>query len=498
MPAPDRPEPGYRTDPGTSIAVRLDPAKERGEFDIHELLNSYVSCPPIPVELDGQRVGGTPAILIDRPWFERQSIRLQPRQLKQLEEHLEKRLNRKFTEPPSVELLPIDLTKSSPTGELKGQLMLALFSPTKEWLELSELHRGVEGLTYVLTYEPSTRTLLLKIEAYTKASTNRETLGTIDIQLPAGELPNILESLESKELAWLSHNGVSVPTSQSELYPKIVGDEVLYPTWAHGVIALTDSLRPKLSISRDQIISIPWNVYSVGGLALYRALDNLDVDLRAGHWELLTQSPSRFRGALHLGELMEDKFLHADDGWPSMPIIRTDSGFMSLLEIQRAFNDTDKIEIFLPSNYHWGSRSFLDWCTATLIQLRLEPSVELMGPWGEHRLFVSNTSHGPITEGHKLFPPLTFVPFLNSTLLRPKWEPFINLNHSFSGWLLNAAPEVSRRYPGLFGQIRSSLLGGQPEESVQNLNTALDRLRELHPNVRPPKNLVLKEEDFAD
>lgn len=102
-----------------------------------------------------------------------------------------------------------------------------------------------------------------------------------------------------------------------------------------------------------------------------------------------------------------------------------------------------------------------------------------------------------ITEGHKLFPPLTFLPFHNSSALIPSFAPIINVNHPFSGWLLNKAPEIASRYPGLFDRIRADLFEIEwPTFWSSNLNATLDRLRSLHPSVRPPKELVIKDEDL--
>jgi len=109
----------------------------------------------------------------------------------------------------------------------------------------------------------------------------------------------------------------------------------------------------------------------------------------------------------------------------------------------------------------------------------------------------------PITEGHKLFPPLTFIHFRETRLLRSVNVPVINMDHKFAAWLLERAPEIIKRYPGLFERIRSDLRQNwhwypDSRDALNRLNASLDRLRELHPSVRPPKNLVLTEADILE
>lgn len=68
MPAEYGNEREYRREPGTSIAVRLDPRKERGgKFDIKRLLDRYVLCSPVPIEFAGELVGGDPDLILEKP-----------------------------------------------------------------------------------------------------------------------------------------------------------------------------------------------------------------------------------------------------------------------------------------------------------------------------------------------------------------------------------------------------------------------------------------------
>jgi hypothetical protein len=487
MPGPGGQESGYLTDPGTSIAVRLDPRKERRGFDLETLLKTYVSCPPVPVELDGHRIGGDPAVLVDRPWTETEATFLTFDQMSEIGELL----RHSFTEPSRIIFLPIDLTANSPSHELKGQILIAFFSPTQEWKELEQIRKDQGELRHTLIYDRDLSELRLEVTYQTANSIQRPFKYLTSVQLPAS-LRNILASLENEDIDWLSHNGVGV-TKKNREAPRLGVNPI--GAWTQGIIALSDSLRPELSVSRDSIINIPWKIYSVGGIALYRALGRLGMDLRTMHWELLNSSPSNSRQMLLLGELLEDRLLRADDGWPCLPIIETAKGIMSLMEIRDTISREETVEIKSLPFQRQGYGPFLSWCAATLVQLELDASLEFTSggssPW---RIVVSSASP-LITEGHKLFPPLTFIPFLNSALLRVKGSA-INASHPFSTWLIEKAPEISRRYAGLFGQIRHALTETWRTDA-ETLNAVLDRLRNLDPSVRPPKDLILKAEDFG-
>ncbi|HEX2281975.1 MAG TPA: hypothetical protein VHG52_09475 [Thermomicrobiales bacterium] len=119
-------EAGYRTEPGTSIAVRLDPRKEREPLDLKTVLESYIICPPVPVEFDGARIGGDPKELLESPWCERTTIPLKPEQLQQIASFMELALSPSDLQ---WELRPLDLTAHShDMRRIRGQLVVWLRS----------------------------------------------------------------------------------------------------------------------------------------------------------------------------------------------------------------------------------------------------------------------------------------------------------------------------------------------------------------------------------
>ncbi len=138
-------EPGYRKSKefGTSIAVRLDPCKEQTNFDLSSLMRKYVFSSPIPVRLQipdklikDELVGCEYETMIENPWCQRTSIELSSEEMDQLNALT----GYKFSEPLSIEFVPIDLTNnSSKPEEFKGQLLTAIIQPTEEWGQFVEI-----------------------------------------------------------------------------------------------------------------------------------------------------------------------------------------------------------------------------------------------------------------------------------------------------------------------------------------------------------------------
>lgn len=484
MPAPDAEEAGYRTQPGTSIAVRLDPTRERGAFDPEALLKRHVACPPVPVEFEGERVGGDPANLLEHPWCEPIAHPLDPRYTKAIGEFFGEDLQDVI----QVAFFPVDLTGHSPTKDLKGQIILAAFLPSPQLRALLEAQTRRRSLKMFLNYRDEHKVLHLELR-FEQEAPGRGFSQVIPIAVPLRDnLRDALDLLYKDDLAWLSHNGVAVPTGQGFHLQGPSG------TWAAGVVCLSDSLRPNYLVSRESLLPLPWKIRSTVELTLFRAMSAAGLNMR-NHWRLFMDSPDARE--LLLGELLEDEYLHIEEGWASFPIIRTrDASSKSLPEIKRAIED-GPVELSLGPSFN-----FLDLCSATIIQRELNAFIRFesfsMYEGFVYEYPIISISAGeplPLTEGHKLFPPLTFLPFTASKRLKSAYSPFLNVEHPFTGWLLEKAPEVARRYPGLFNRLRTDLLVKEMPQ-LAGLNSILDRLRELHPSVHPPKELILREEDF--
>jgi len=511
MPGPDCDEYGYRSEPGTSIAVRIQPDKQNSDFEPRKLVNSYIAWPPVEIEFDGLPVGGDRAWL-EKPWCEPTFVGLDDEQMRSLSDYI----GRELTEPLGIEVLPLDLTKHSTTRELKGQAVVARFVPSAEFVALDEEVSSYAELRVTLEYQGASGFALgIGLEARKSEGdipkhlrsflrSRREEWRTW-VAAPFAGVATTIDRLERSLQPWLSHNGIAVPTdneagnfdawrTSSRFRPPRSGD-----VWGQGAVALVDSLRPNLSVSRDRLLGLPWNVCSACSLALYRALGGVGVDLRAGRWEFFGVGGLTIKGSLLLGDLVQDRNLRPEGSWGEMPIIQTELGLLSIRELQLAVRESPQRIYF--SNLRSVDRP-LDLCAAVLVQLVVRVKVVFEGY--TTRIVASAGVPLPVTEGLKLFPPLAFLPFEGTDCLRFSTVDAVNLAHPIAKWLVETAPLLSREYPGLFRRLQVALgFRGQASRNadqgaqVEYLNSILERLRNADPSVRPPTDLRARNGDFG-
>lgn len=200
--------------------------------------------------------------------------------------------------------------------------------------------------------------------------------------------------------------------------------------------------------------------------------------------------PLEFYNALTLDELLEPDLLLID-AWADEPIIETDKGMVSLRDVL-----STKVE---PNEIHdpvAKRRSFVRYCAAALIQAKLN----VKAVWDGRAVKILFAVGAPcsMSEGLRLFPPLTFLPMQSKDLLKPVTIPdynrIFNMEHQFSVWILERASLISDLYPGLFETIRSQIVGYSrwAEVNWATLERILSRLRSLDPRVRPPEGSLLK------
>ncbi len=561
MPGADGDEDGYRAEFGTSIAVRLNPKKEQAPLDLKKQLERYVLCPPVPVEYRGERIGGDPAELVDKPWCERMSFPLTREEMAPIE----RCLGYHFAEPLEIEFLPIDLTKYSPAPQLfRGQIVIARIRPAPEpdalWrflrgslerfrVDVSPDPRGLR-VSLGLRFHPSrlgvgTSTsapdvarrpasftdMLARLRSvdhhddHFRVDRDGNAFGVLEVPLDLIHLnvpPDLRRRIPVREddcSRWLSHNGVVVPVGTGPCAMDIISLErrmtlrVIPSGASWGVIALADSLRPDVSVSREMLRSMPWGGYSCAGIALLRALAALGVDVRgvAGD-EGDANPPDVFsdlvgRQRLLLRDALEDDLVTPGGPWADLPIIMTTRGLRSLNEIRAAVAAGEQVEL----RDYIGREKFLDedadapfapYCAATLVRVALKVVFQ-----PKSRLFLALPGDPPpIREGEKLFPALAFVPFERSDVFATPYG-VLNRDHPFAQWLIDAAPAMVERCPGILGRVKNALFGvsqdseGFPqyvehEQAGVALNQVLDRLREYGGELRPPDGLRLTKADF--
>jgi len=140
---------------------------------------------------------------------------------------------------------------------------------------------------------------------------------------------------------------------------------------------------------------------------------------------------------------------------------------------------------------------FLNLCARALVQTGVGLVQTRDHTTERWRLIVRSAEPPKVQDGFRLFPPLFFLPYEDSTLL---WESSgsLNVDHPFSQWFIAQSPKLRRTYPKLFLLLRQTLVarGMAAEKLIQSINAALDRLRSLDPGHPPPRAAYLKPEDL--
>jgi hypothetical protein len=141
-------------------------------------------------------------------------------------------------------------------------------------------------------------------------------------------------------------------------------------------------------------------------------------------------------------------------------------------------------------------------CAAALAQCNFDLKViKVAGFAGIAKFRVKGRRVTPLKEWERVFPPLCFVSFGHSGMLRGA-APIVNRDHAFSIWFLENVTILAERYPGILHQLRAILLDGSyrwdAAKALQTVNGALKRLGEIDPKLRPAKNVYLKPSDLTD
>lgn len=517
---------GERAVPGTTVCVRLDPRKEIAGFDLRTELDRHVLCPPVRVSFDGEFIGGDASTLLDEPWCEPTTITLSADDTKRIG----KVLGHTFKSPLQLRVVPIDLTKHSPTSDLKGQL-IAVFIPRSDDLRAALRTKDVR---YDSAYEPEEKHIAVRFaisptgELTQAIDVNRrhrhrredperrkEASVAFDaasaLRLPSAELKKLLRKFAAKPLSAFGHNGIALPERElrhqhsSYLVSDSLVEGQVGVTW--GILMLQDRLRPELSVARDKIVNIPWLIYSACNLAVRRgiqAVGEVPAMFGAGALQSSGDADDDPAEAPLLGDLLHDELITDEAMWGSERVFSGKPGPVSVIELRRA----GAIQIGITSRA-WGNRGldFNQTLRAVLARRWLAVSVDYYSSY----ILRINTTGGhapPISEAETLFPPLLFVRFEDGdTGTLTGGARALRLGHPFSQWLLKVAPALAADLPGLLNQIRRTLLASQytyakgrlsSEHRAQQINHAMSRIKELRDDLAPPEQAYLTKEDFEE
>lgn len=497
MPAENKAEEGYRSQPGTSIAVRIGTNKEFEGFNMKTELERFLMAPPVVVKHDGIAIGGDFDELLKKPWATAKSFDLN----EEFVQRVRALTGMPFKSGIKISLLPISITQDALSPNIKGQLLVTYIDLPKDTFDKNENIR--------LSLDSTNKKIEIKCIKVTKKEGNtseeRETEDVsflfehISIPEAIVTYPYDFERYSLGSLRF-SHNGIRIPGDTETFGLNRYKINNYYPFVSHyhnytfictGVIYFQDELLPNLTVSRNEIreITFPVAAYLLSSL---RALNQLIYDSPEQHqysfFEKLNQKTDFSSGVMKRSNFYEKN----KDFWNQEIKIQTIDGILSIAELlEKSPMDLEFFDGHYSSPFY---RNLVDYVLESnfevIIGYQLEDGSEVK------RFYMSKkTSLNPvIVEG---FEPLTFVRFKNETALVPRRE--VNLDHPYTKWYIQAYPILSSEYLHYAKQLIYALFGSwqsnRPE--IETINRILEKLRKVLPeDLQPPKEINLIKDDF--
>ncbi|GAA2629819.1 HD domain-containing protein [Paractinoplanes durhamensis] len=566
MPARDYTGETYRTLPGTSLALRVDPLRAHLTTDtVETALDRYLFCPPVPVTFNDVEVGTVTNDLVDRPWFPEPQIVDVP-----AGPRFEVAGSMPYAGPLKIAILPLDLTAHSPTPQLRGQLLVCRvltnadpdstprlrqalrdpfagcklvgdhdglrearaalrnsvvsWSATCEWrteyglefrlnrrLDVTAVRQAVvilaksgpsvfdeaEGPTddHPPTVDFLLRRILLQYRTHADSTGTAEYSLVSQFRVPWRALPIQPEVLAIvREHGWLGHNGIAVPVKLRDL--SVV---------AWGMVALADSLRPDVSVARDQVRGIPFSVHSALQLAARRATaawPGTPFSGRAAALErttLIHVPPHAHFSAAAL----DDEFVAAGL-WDNEEVIETLQGLRSVEAIRaghagRAFDLRPLYRYQSWQAEHGSAFVFIDFLRLALAHRRLNlAQLEPRNlPADPERYSGRPYRYGPVVlDGAlplpsprvDLFPPQTFLPCPDRPHLIRHESGVWNLDHPLIKWIIEHIDELVARAPVAYDQLRR-IFADSAGTAPRSIRSVLDNLGRTYPSLVLPDHL---------
>lgn len=514
FPARTDDEQGYRKISGTSVAVRINPAKS--DVALGELLQyarSSLFYPPGRIYINDVEYGEQKFSDLAEPLFEGPVSFVVPYLVDDDE------VDAEILESVEVTLtaFPLDLTANSPSTHIRGQLVAVLASAEPR-------EGGADNLLAVLPKRITQNLspgLLARVEGYSVGryvSAKLRGVGSIDVSLrmecdreiliqvrkEIGELPGCLYdftrifgevhmgdehfdsyvnfeaelSISMSEVIgvaasgrlsqdWLGHNGICVSTALDRNRPTFSGKLTLAEGFLAGSICLYDDLRPDVSVSRDSIREISFKVRSAIQLALRRAAAQY-LDYADGY-EARQIMGSQILLGLPMGEISEGD-INSDPlaaEWYKEELVGLSSSSMVSVDHLRGAVKVAPVELSirgvlwsesLDSNFPLSRPSFNS--VIALSALEREFDIELIDVDSNsyaniYKILLSPTMH-PRLSGSALFPPFSAIRYETADIvIKPQYPA--NLRNPLVEWFFGNALELSGEYPALFVQFRRAL-----------------------------------------
>ncbi|XOV65971.1 MAG: hypothetical protein ACFHU9_10070 [Fluviicola sp.] len=492
MPNKGKVKEGYRSEVGTSIALRLNPNFDRKEFDIHNILERLIYSSQVPIKYVGNTYGEEK--VMDIP-FEKQVYKIPSEQVERVKEFIDNPEIKEIN--PEIHLVPVKLSDKG-IQNAEGLLLTFLLRmnvtyTNDNWERNRSYTRRVEWNFKFDTYhtdEPPKFELKIK---------KPDTLGrSMEMAIPLNPLIEKIKEFNGnikynaiRDEVLLSHNGILIPNNPSY---KSDGAKLRISireldsdlTFCLGIVNLKDELRPNLDVARSKIISFPWNCYSQINLLLRRSLRKTEYQFKSQVDHIDNYS---MKVDYNRNDVEKDPFLIEPHGWLS-----EFDGEGSELSIQNIKESSPaEVEVYGRFGY-----SLSDFIFRKVIFNHAEYKIKLFRKLVENQ--ETKESKYVLREKAYLIKPKKFESHFFPSHFTCIYEGFdglmpeelnsslYNIEHPFTQWLSRVYSILHRDYYYHLRRINEA-------RNIEDINEVLEKLDLILPEKQRP-NLVLTEKDF--
>ncbi|XZF14092.1 HD domain-containing protein [Chitinophagaceae bacterium MMS25-I14] len=476
---------GFRNDYGTSIAVRIDKAKDHLYFEegLLQIIKYYAFCSPIDILYEGNKIGIDFNNVLYHPFATSKFYPFSDLDKEEIEEVIGVNIKSEI----GIEILSIDITANSATPNLKGQLLFIqlkcddfLKSSYNSWHYSIGIRKNAKYIDFERKIiDPDTRE---EDDLGVRIDLKDAFKDAIDTDL----FDNLfLKGENYSDRLYIIHNGIQVPNFSSRDYAKLsfLGRIFGYNSYydynprslaCFGLIYLQDKLIPNISIARNTIKSLGFNIYS----SLYYATRQLNNrDTTRGHFYHYFEENDMF--GLH--EVFHDELV-INNMWDSERVINTPNGYLSINDIKEKIK-REKISFSFPPR---GIR-FLHALVRGLIEINFE--IEYLLEEG-HFIIEGVKSQTSIKLNDDSIYLMYFVRFNKDFPIVS--NEFINEKHWLSRWLIINNYYLMNNFKSYFSNLVRLLL----EEDIDGINKVLDYFKKVLPNELKPQNIAITKKDF--
>ncbi|WP_333624546.1 hypothetical protein [Sphingobacterium siyangense] len=482
----------FRKEIGTSIAVRIKGDNDFWGFekDIVVALNEYITCSPIPIFFNGKKLGADFTQTISKALSQNQIYKFTNEEIKQVEKDLKIELGSEL----GFEIIPLDLTHSSPIPNLKGQICFLRLIYNEESFSNKNI-----SWEFNLPLN-NNKTIVFKYSYTDQLRREKNLTSTIDITHQFKDsfsitqlndifhLSNNHNNDDIRGLLKLVHNGINVPNiNRIRHFPAIVFNHIFSKNdlfYSHydkkgyavfGIIYLQDNLIPDFTISRNAIKGINFSIYSSLYFASMKLNEYVSEDFYLNYFD-------NAHNFFPLNDVLKDELV-VKGYWDKISLIHTESGRVSIEELRNTFSGKP-IRVGYPQH-----KPFLASLIASLLYKNFELRYTFHEEEKAYYLSIVNLKN-IIQEVFEIGErrPLLFVEFDNDKLVCH--GGYFNKNHKLIIWILRNETILFKTFKQYLIQILQFIL----QANAVAANNVLSHLRKSSLLNVPAENI--DEKDF--